>query len=228
MTIGPKVALFVDSENASAAHLPEYLELCRKLGRLIIARCYGGSVGLKKWEKAIAEHHLVPILMPPSANKQNASDFALTIDVVSLLHRDKFDHAVIASSDADFTLLAIHIREHGKGVDGIGEAKATRKFQTAFDNFTEVGARQSPKAHASGKTAGGRSAAVLTIDKDRLVSIFRQHDSAAKPLTVQEFGKVLTAHLGAGYRKGHGTLTTFLRKSQAFEVNGNVVSLRKV
>ena len=110
-----RIALFIDAENASAKHLPAYFKLCRDLGKPAIARCYGNAASLKKWEKAITEHHLMPMLTPPSASKENASDFALTIDAVSLLHRGLYDHAVVATSDADFTQLAIHIREHGKG-----------------------------------------------------------------------------------------------------------------
>ena len=126
MTTRPRVALFIDAENASARYVPEYLKRCGELGKLTIARCYGGSAGLKKWDKAMKDHHIVPMQTPPGASKENASDFALTIDVVSLLHRDLFDHAVIASSDADFMQLAIHVREQGKGIDGLGESKATK------------------------------------------------------------------------------------------------------
>ena len=74
-----RVALFIDAENASTRHLSACLEHCRQLGKLTIARCYGGPVSLKKWEKAMAAHHIEPALTPPSANKQNASDFALTM-----------------------------------------------------------------------------------------------------------------------------------------------------
>ena len=138
MTTRPRVALFIDAENASARYVPDYLKRCGELGKLTIARCYGGTAGLKKWDKAMKDHHIVPMQTPPGASKENASDFALTIDVVSLLHRGLFDHAVIASSDADFMQLAIHIREQGKGIDGMGESKATKPLQSAFDKFTIV------------------------------------------------------------------------------------------
>ena len=138
MTTRPRVALFIDAENASARYVADYLERCGELGKLTIARCYGGTAGLKKWDKAMKDHHIVPMQTPPGASKENASDFALTIDAVSLLHRGLFDHAVIASSDADFMQLAIHIREQGKGIDGLGESKATKPLQSAFDKFTII------------------------------------------------------------------------------------------
>ena len=146
MTTRPRVALFIDAENASARYVPDYLKRCGELGKLTIARCYGGTAGLKKWDKAMKDHHIVPMQTPPGASKENASDFALTIDVVSLLHRDLFDHAVIASSDADFMQLAIHVREQGKGIDGLGEDKAPKPLQSAFDHFTIVPAVPLKKA----------------------------------------------------------------------------------
>ena len=53
MTTKPRVALFIDAENASAKYVPDYLKRCGELGKLTIARCYGGPAGLKKWDKAM-------------------------------------------------------------------------------------------------------------------------------------------------------------------------------
>ena len=169
MTTRPRVALFIDAENASARYVPDYLKRCGELGKLTIARCYGGTAGLKKWDKAMKDHHIVPMQTPPGASKENASDFALTIDVVSLLHRGLFDHAVIVSSDADFMQLAIHVREQGKGIDGLGESKATKPLQSAFDHFTIVPAVALKKAPAPkpSPVAAKRPATTPPIDTGR-------------------------------------------------------------
>lgn len=220
-----RVALFIDAENASTRHLSACLEHCRQLGKLTIARCYGGPVSLKKWEKAMAAHHIEPALTPPSANKQNASDFALTIDAVSFLHCDMFDHAVIASSDADFTQLAMHIRKHGKGVDGIGEAKAPAWLQLAFDHFTIVGdktAKPAPVRKPAAASAGPHAAKASVIDTEtqrKLLAIYRELDLAAggKPVTLQPFGKKLSEQM-RDYRKGHGTWKNVLKKSELFKI----------
>lgn len=235
MPIKVRVALFIDAENASAKHLPDYLALCGRLGlgKPTIARCYGGAAGLKKWEKAMAAHHIEPVLTPPSANKQNAADFALTIDAVSLLHRDMFDHAVIASSDADFTQLAMHIRQHGKGVYGIGEAKAPELLQMAFDDFEIVGektARPAPAKKPIGVGDGPPVAKASGIDSEtqkKLLAIFRELELAAggKPVTLQIFGKKLSEQMRDS-RKGHGTWKNVLKKSGLFKIadgsNGEV------
>jgi hypothetical protein len=226
MTSRHRVALFIDAENASAKHLPDYLARCREIGKTTVARCYGGPAGLKKWGKAMAEHHIVPMLTPPSASKQNASDFALTIDAVSLLHRGMFDHAVIASSDADFTQLAIHIREYGKGVDGIGESKATKPLQLAFDEYTVVATEPARKAPAKKpQPAPVRKAATAAeIDKGRLVELFRGVSKDGVTADKQALGRVLAADT-PHYKKGYRTLENFLRKSGVFDVKDGTARL---
>jgi uncharacterized LabA/DUF88 family protein len=248
MTVRPRIALFIDAENASPSHIEAFLELCRTLGKLTIARCYGSVVALKGWDAAVAKHHLVPVQTPSSASKANASDFALTIDAVSLLHRNLFDHAVIASSDADFTLLAVHIREHGKGIDGIGEAKARSSLKLAFDNFTLLQAKSSskpatkitakPVPKSESKSEPRAVARKVTakpivkipthaaVDAEWLKDIFHKARKDAEFADLQSLGRALAA-ANSGYKKGHRTLDNFLRKSGLFEIRDKNVYLLK-
>ena len=226
MTTRPRVALFIDAENASAKYVPDYLKRCGELGKLTIARCYGGNAGLRKWEKAMAEHHIMPMQTPPGASKENASDFALTIDVVSLLHRGLFDHAVIASSDADFMQLAIHVREQGKGIDGLGESKATKPLQSAFDHFTIVPAVPLKRVPAPKLSPAPikRPAAAPTVDKDMLMEIYRNLSVNGRAVTPRVFGTELSAKM-PNYKKGHRTLENFLRNSGVFKIERGVIRL---
>lgn len=226
MMTKPRVALFIDAENASAKYVTDYLKRCGELGKLTIARCYGGTAGLKKWDKALKDHHIVPMQTPPGASKENASDFALTIDVVSLLHRGLFDHAVIASSDADFMQLAIHIREQGKGIDGLGESKATKPLQSAFDKFTIIPAAAPKRASAvkaSHTTAPARKLAPRpTIDTEMLLDIYRKLNANGRAVTPRVFGTELSAKI-PNYKKGHRTLENFLRNSGVFKIENGVI-----
>ena len=224
MTAKSRVALFIDAENASAKLLPDFLERCRTLGKLTIARCYGGAAGLKKWEKAIAENHLMPMLTPPGAAKENASDFALTIDAVSLLHRNLYDHAVIASSDADFTQLAIHIREHGKGIDGIGESKATHSMRSAYDNFTVVPAVKLVSTAKKAVKLVPKSPDAPGIDHVWPRKIFDGIKVAEGFAGLQSFGLALIK-ANPDYKKGYRTLDNYLKKSGIFEIKDNKANL---
>jgi len=224
MITRPRVALFIDAENASARYVSDYLERCGELGKLTIARCYGGAAGLKKWDKAMKDHHIVPMQTPPGASKENASDFALTIDVVSLLHRGLFDHAVIASSDADFMQLAIHIREQGKGIDGLGESKATKPLQSAFDSFTVIPAAAPKRVTApkSSPAPARKLAATPNIDTEMLIDIYRKLSANGRAVTPRAFGTELSIKM-PNYKKGHRTLENFLRNSGVFKIEHGVI-----
>ncbi len=224
MTTRPRVALFIDAENASARYVTDYLERCSELGKLTIARCYGGPAGLKKWDKAMAEHHLMPMQTPQGGKKENASDFALTIDVVSLLHRGQFDHAVIVSSDVDFTQLAIHIRENGKGVDGIGEGKSKTFLRSAFDRFTIVPATAAKKAPSTKPIPipARKPAARPSVDTEMLMDIYRKLSANGKAVTPRVFGTELAVKM-PNYKKGHRTLENFLRNSGVFKMENGVI-----
>ena len=221
----PRVALFIDAENTSPDHLPECLDHCRTLGKPTIARCYGGAAALKSWDAQIAKHHLTPMQTPPGASKSNASDFALTIDAVSLLHRGLFDHAVIASSDADFTLLAIHIREHGKGIDGIGEAKAKTSLKTSFDDFKVIGKAAAIRPSAS---TPAKKAAVQQppIDGKWLLEVFNKIRAGGNDCDLQAFGRALAKERD-DYKKGHRTLDNVLKKSGLFAIDSGRAHLVK-
>lgn len=235
MTPKPRVALFIDAENASARYAADYLRRCGELGKLTIARCYGGAAGLKRWDKAMAEHHLMPMQTPQGGKKENASDFALTIDAISLLHRGQFDHAVIVSSDVDFTQLAIHIRENGRGVDGIGESKSKEFLRSAFDTFSIVPAATAKKApapkslpqpikKAAPVEPAKRRNIQPEIDRVLLRKVFTAVSKDGKSADVLALGRNLAVDYPK-YKKGYRTLENFLRKSELFEIKDGVATL---
>lgn len=229
-----RIALFIDGENTSPKLVTQALGHCTALGRLTIRRIYGNADSLKKWALAATEHCIVPVQTPPSAKKQNASDFALTIDAVTLLHRGLFDHAVIMSSDADFILLAMHIRENGTPVSGMGEAKTPKSLQSAFDDFIlldqekpKPAARAAPpakKAASARKTHGERGApAESKISASHLIDIYEDLSNGNREVNVRNFADRLSK-LQPDYKKGFRTAANFLNKSGLFTVTGKTVT----
>jgi hypothetical protein len=71
---------------------------------------------------------------------KNATDSALIIDAMDLLHGQSVNGFCIVSSDSDFTRLATRIREAGLSVYGLGEKKTPTPFVAACDKFiyTEI------------------------------------------------------------------------------------------
>jgi hypothetical protein len=147
MTDTRRVALFIDVENIAHTHADQILKEGRKLGRLTVARCYGKSAKLEEWAPARTKHHLVARLTLAGSDKPNASDFAMTIDVVSLLHQQMFDVAILVSSDRDFTQLAVQIREQGVSVYGMGESKTSAGLTSAYVKFVTLESKKATAKH---------------------------------------------------------------------------------
>lgn len=72
------------------------------------------------------------------ASGKNATDSALIIDAMDLLHTAPLDGFCLVSSDSDFTRLATRIRESGREVFGFGERKTPPAFVNACDRFVFV------------------------------------------------------------------------------------------
>ncbi|MHB8776512.1 MAG: NYN domain-containing protein, partial [Anaerolineales bacterium] len=66
---------------------------------------------------------------------KNATDSAMIIDTMDILHSGVVDGFCLVSSDSDYTRLATRIRETGIFVMGIGEKKTPKPFVNACDVF---------------------------------------------------------------------------------------------
>ena len=71
----------------------------------------------------------------PLYHGKNATDSAMIIDAMDILHSGVVDGFCLVSSDSDYTRLATRIRETGIFVMGIGEKKTPKPFVNACDLF---------------------------------------------------------------------------------------------
>jgi hypothetical protein len=133
-----KLAVLIDADNMSAKIAKPLFEEIANLGEASIRRAYGDftSSNLKAWVDALVPHAIRPHQNFPNTVRKNASDIALVIDAMDLLHTGRFDGFCIVSSDSDFTGLAARIREEGVDVYGFGERKAPESFRQACKRFT--------------------------------------------------------------------------------------------
>lgn len=106
-------------------------------GRVIIRRIYGDwtETAGKKWKKVLADLAIQPVQQFQNTVGKNATDSALIIDGMDLLHQDAAEVFCLISSDADFTRLASRMRESAKTVVGIGQKKTPKAFVNACDRF---------------------------------------------------------------------------------------------
>ncbi len=135
-----KIAVFIDADNAQANKIEAVIKDISTYGRIVIKRAYANwsKPNLRPWEKEIKRFAIGAIQQFDFASGKNASDMALTIDAMDLLHTGKYDGFVIVSSDSDFTSLAIKLHESGVYVIGYGNKTAVESFRNACDEFNYV------------------------------------------------------------------------------------------
>lgn len=137
----PLLAVLIDADNISAKYAEAIFEEIATLGEASIRRIYGDFSGgaPQGWNKeTLAALAIVPHQQFANTTGKNASDIALVIDAMDILHSGRFDGFVLISSDSDFTRLASRIREQGLDVFGIGMRKTPGAFVKACKRFIYV------------------------------------------------------------------------------------------
>ncbi|NIY78851.1 NYN domain-containing protein [Celeribacter sp. HF31] len=141
MTKPPLLAVLIDADNISAKYAEAMFEEIATLGEASIRRIYGDFAGgaPQGWNKEkLAALAIVPHQQFANTTGKNASDIALVIDAMDILHSGRFDGFVLISSDSDFTRLASRIREQGLDVFGMGMRKTPGAFVKACKRFIYV------------------------------------------------------------------------------------------
>ncbi len=135
-----KLAVLIDADNIPHANIKGMLDEISKFGIPAIKRIYGDwtkpTVG--GWKPALLQHAITPIQQYSYTTGKNATDSAMIIDAMDILHSEKVDGFCLVSSDSDFTRLAIRLRESGMLVIGIGEKKTPNPFIVACDKFIYI------------------------------------------------------------------------------------------
>ncbi len=131
------IALLIDADNTRLSLLESVLSEISSYGRIVVKRAYGNwkKDSLKNWESEIKRLAIRAEQQFDYVTGKNATDIALVIDAVNLLHTGIYDGFVLVSSDSDFTPLAINLHESGKYVIGVGEKKTPESFRNSCDEF---------------------------------------------------------------------------------------------
>ena len=151
------LAVLIDADNTSPKYAKAIFDEIATLGEASVRRCYGdfSSQQMAGWNRVQAEFGLVPHHSPANTVGKNASDIALVIDAMDLMHTERFDGFVLVSSDSDFTRLASRIREQGLDVYGMGMQKTPDAFRKACKRFIFLENLDSAPEKAEGRKPAG-------------------------------------------------------------------------
>lgn len=132
-----KIALLIDGDNAQPSLIGPILAEAGKYGSLTIRRIYGDwtTSNMQGWKENLNAAAIQPIQQFRFTVGKNATDSAMIIDAMDLLHSQLVDGFCIVSSDSDYTRLATRIRESGIFVMGIGKRITPKAFVNACNVF---------------------------------------------------------------------------------------------
>lgn len=127
----------IDADNTQVNKIKSVLQEISTRGRIVVKRAYGNwkKPALKSWESELKHLAIKAEQQFDYVTGKNATDMALVIDAIELLHMNIYDAFVIVASDSDYTPLAIKLRESGVYVIGVGEKKTPDAFRNACDEF---------------------------------------------------------------------------------------------
>ena len=168
-----RFAVLIDADNTSPKIVAGLFEEIAKFGEASVRRIYGdfSSPRLRSWSDILQKYAIDPYQQFAYTSGKNASDIALVIDAMDLLHSGRFDGFCLVSSDSDFTRLASRLREEGADVYGFGARKTPESFRQACRRFiyTENLLPDAPASLADEKAAAvavqPTSAAVAILNK---------------------------------------------------------------
>ncbi len=132
-----KIAILIDGDNAQANLLPKMLVEAGKYGQVTVRRIYGDwtTSNMNSWKDVLNFHAVQPVQQFRYTIGKNATDSAMIIDAMDLLHTGVVDGFCLVSSDSDYTRLSTRIRESGVFVMGLGAKKTPKPFVNACDVF---------------------------------------------------------------------------------------------
>jgi hypothetical protein len=217
-----RLAVLIDGENASPQVADGLFGEIAKLGETSVRRIYGdfSSPRLKKWADILAQHAILPHQQFANIAGKNASDIALVIDAMDLLHSGRCDGFCLVSSDSDFTRLASRIREHGVQVFGFGERKTPESLRRVCHRFIYT-ENLVPDARAQAENSATKSLQHSSAATPLLKKVIAQMESEDGWVDLGAFGSRLDNIFSDFDSRTYGEkkLSDLVRKTDAFEVD---------
>ena len=168
------IALLIDSDNVSSDYFSILLDELSQYGKVTYRRLYGDFTNPRAngWKNALLEYSIEQIQQVAFTTGKNATDSKMIIDAMDILYQGKVDCFCLATSDSDFTNLAMRFRNDNIAVIGAGEQKTPLSFRRACDIFIAIDALlKTGQAAAEKKQTtpqkGGTKQATPPTDKKR-------------------------------------------------------------
>ena len=229
MTTEPRtsrLAVLIDADNVSARIADGLFEEIAKIGEASVRRIYGdfSHARSRAWSDILSKHAIIPQQQFAYTTGKNASDIALVIDAMDLMHSGRLDGFCLVSSDSDFTRLAARIREQGVDVFGFGEQKTPESFRQACRRFIYTeNLIPVPATSTEDRSPHARSLQPPAAATPIIAKAIEQIESEDGWVSLSAVGKQL-ANLSSDFdprNYGFRKLSDLVRKTDAFEIDAS-------
>lgn len=225
----PLLAVLIDADNVPSKYADAIFEEIASFGEASIRRIYGDFSGgaPQGWTKdRLAALAVLPHQQFANTTGKNASDIALVIDAMDIMHSGRFGGFVLVFSDSDFTRLASRIREQGLDVYGMGERKTPEAFRRSCKRFIFLENLLSEETKDTG------SEARVSPKKARplIVAAMQAIDADAEWISLSALGKQLNAANPDFDPRNYGckNLSTLVRQAGKLKIEDrNPLSVRQ-
>ena len=221
-----RFAVLIDADNTSPRIVAGLFEEIAKFGEASVRRIYGdfSSPRLKSWADVLQKYAIDPYQQFAYTSGKNASDIALVIDAMDLLHSERFDGFCLVSSDSDFTRLASRLREEGADVYGFGARKTPESFRQACRRFIytenlvpEVPTASTPKEGAAATPPAQPPDSAVAILNKAIAQMETEGGWVGLRAVGQRLANVVSDFDPRSY--GFRNLSDLVRQSGAFETD---------
>ena len=134
------IALLIDSDNVSDKYFSIILDELSQYGKVTYRRLYGDFTNPQAngWKQALLDYSIEQIQQVAFTSGKNATDSKMIIDAMDILYKGNVDCFCLATSDSDFTNLAMRFRNENIVVIGAGEQKTPMSFRKACEIFIPI------------------------------------------------------------------------------------------
>ena len=229
-----KLALLIDADNISPIYVNIMLNEAKNYGTVSVRRIYGDwtSSGKNSWKNVMLDNSLTPIQQYSYTYGKNASDSAMIIDAMDILYADHVDGFILASSDSDFTRLAMRLREAGKFVIGMGESKTPAPFVKSCDEFklldillkNSLSEEEEKKLERIAENESGNEPTPITklsVIKNSMLDILDKNSDENGQMHMSKLASLLTrlySDFDARNYGKYGKFSNFVKAMPEFEV----------
>ncbi len=238
----PQIAVLIDADNAPASKIDAILSEVATLGVANVRRAYGDWTNptIGPWARQLQEYAIAPVQQFAYTKGKNASDIAMVIDAMDILHAGNADGFAIVSSDADFTPLVMRLRQSGAKVLGFGQAKTPDAFVNACTTFVyleRIGGEADDVGSNGGdgkpvtKSSSSRMSGAKMRGNSRLVQMLR----AAVDADADDHGWATLSAVGKQVRNqssfeprnyGYAKLISLLEAIDLFEIDRSTPNIQ--